>query len=462
MVTGEAGAGKSSLVRTALDGHRADWGYCEPLDIPRPLGPFRDIVAGRAIDEVELGETGLGEQLLELLRSEPRVLVIEDAHWLDDASARVLRFLGRRIASTRGLVAVTTRDDVTTDHLRQVLGDLATSPSLVRLELEPLSEAGIAELIDGSGLDVAETRLLTGGNPFLVSALLEDPGHAVSTAVRDVAVARAARLPAPARAALRSLAVVPGRIRLADIPEYTDVLDDLVESGLIRVTDGYLEFRHELVRRALDHELTPEQRRRAHSDALTRLDQNRATEPARLAFHAGLAGRSDEALVHERAAASAASASGAHTQAAGHFRRAVDLAEPRSTAAELVELLLHLAREEQAIGHDLEAASAAARALALAEAGAGPDLVGAALLMVSVTVVGESEALTYGDRAIVALEEAGAGPELAAASPRRRANARPARTRVREPPASRRARSGRYRSRPGPGPRVVQPRVGRR
>ena len=64
-VSGEAGAGKSRVVQTALAGVEARWGWCEPLSVPRPLGPFRDITT--------LGTTApdVGDVLLARMRSEP-------------------------------------------------------------------------------------------------------------------------------------------------------------------------------------------------------------------------------------------------------------------------------------------------------------------------------------------------------------------------------------------------------
>ncbi len=94
------------------------WGGCEALATPRPLGPLVDIA-----DE-------LGGELAEALRSNrpphelfhaflqavrahegPTVVVVEDAHWADDASADFLKFVARRIARYPLLLAVTYRDD---------------------------------------------------------------------------------------------------------------------------------------------------------------------------------------------------------------------------------------------------------------------------------------------------------------------------------------------------------------
>jgi ABC-type transport system involved in cytochrome c biogenesis ATPase subunit len=53
LVEGEAGAGKTSLVRGATGGVATRWGRCDPLTTPPPLGPQLDIApaAGIAVDD---------------------------------------------------------------------------------------------------------------------------------------------------------------------------------------------------------------------------------------------------------------------------------------------------------------------------------------------------------------------------------------------------------------------------
>ena len=57
------------------------------------------------------------------------VLVIEDTQWGDEATFDVIRFLGRRIDRTNGVMVLTYRDtEVESDHpIRQVIGDLPPS-----------------------------------------------------------------------------------------------------------------------------------------------------------------------------------------------------------------------------------------------------------------------------------------------------------------------------------------------
>ena len=114
-----------------------------------------------------------------LLDEVPTVLVLEDMHWADEATLDVLCMLARRVQSVSALVIATYRDDqVDRAHpLQAVLGELATTRGIARLELEPLSRNGVAELAEGTPFDVNELYQKTSGNPFYVSQVLEADGQ---------------------------------------------------------------------------------------------------------------------------------------------------------------------------------------------------------------------------------------------------------------------------------------------
>ena len=68
--------------------------------------------------------TALFESVLDELQHSktPLLMVIEDAHWADDATLDLLKFIGRRIARTRALLAITFRDDeVSSSHPLRML-----------------------------------------------------------------------------------------------------------------------------------------------------------------------------------------------------------------------------------------------------------------------------------------------------------------------------------------------------
>jgi DNA-binding CsgD family transcriptional regulator len=401
-VLGEAGAGKTVLVQAALPD--AAWGWCEPLATPRPLGPFRDIARALWPGEPELGVPELRERLLDTRTP----LVVEDAHWVDEASADVLRFLGRRVAANDGLVVVTARDELAADHpLRRVLGELGAA--VTRLEVPPLSPAAVGALV--TGVDPAEAYRLTGGNAFLVSQLAGDRGVAAS--VRDSVAARVARLGPAVRAAVELLSVVPGRVPVTLLGPDRPGLDEAVLAGLLRVDGAVVEFRHELVRLAVEHELGPARRQDLHAAVLDRLEREQpAAEPAALAYHAWRADRPDLALRSELAAAAKAAGLGAHREAAAHYRRVL------STPATVRDpagggLWLALSREEYLIGQDEAALDAARHAVSLS--GADPRRRAAAIGWLSRVSQPESRQLWLAAEAVELLEPQGPSLELAAA-----------------------------------------------
>ena len=153
-VAGEAGIGKTSLVRAFCDGftarRRVLEGACDPLFAPRPWG--RSPTSPRT-SEAELARehrSGRGaptslRRAPGRARTTPTIVVLEDLHWADEATLDVLRLLGRRVRLTDTLVIATYRDDALdrTHPLRMVLGEFATERSIDRIVLERLSPAGV-------------------------------------------------------------------------------------------------------------------------------------------------------------------------------------------------------------------------------------------------------------------------------------------------------------------------------
>jgi len=97
LVTGEAGIGKTAIVREFLRRRGAEvrvlWGACDPLSTPQPLGALSDVgrqVGGALLETLKEGtsrERIFAATIDELERpGKPVVLVIEDMHWADDAT----------------------------------------------------------------------------------------------------------------------------------------------------------------------------------------------------------------------------------------------------------------------------------------------------------------------------------------------------------------------------------------
>src|SRR6266508_3898318 len=226
LVSGEAGIGKSALVKRFTERHVAAarflLGVCDPLLTPRALGPLHDIArqtGGRLAALLAAGSPRekLFAALLDELdqRTRPQVMVVEDAHWADEATLDLLVFLGRRLERTPAMLIVTHRDDelAADQPLLMVVTSLPRG-AVRRLPLQPLSEPATAELARRAGRPAAGVRALTGGNPLLVTEVLAAGEPGVPATVRDLVLARLAGLPADAQKVVRLVAVVPTRAEL--------------------------------------------------------------------------------------------------------------------------------------------------------------------------------------------------------------------------------------------------------
>jgi tetratricopeptide (TPR) repeat protein len=373
LLNGEAGIGKTAIVEafTGEAGAPVLLGGCDPIEAPRPLGPFLDALA------TSTGEPpGTAQAAFAALRTaageSPAVLVLEDMHWADEASLDVLRLTGRRIESLPLLVIATYREDgLGRDHqLRVVLGDIAGAREVSRIRLEPLTEAAVAELCRGSDRDPAAVHRLTGGNPFFVSELLDAGGDAVPETVSDAVLARAARLDRESKQMLELISISPLPLDLSLLERVAAGLaglDGCLTSGLLDEHAGVVRFRHELARMAVERSLPAVRRRDLHALLLSGLAG--ADDPERLAIlahHAEGAGDAAAVLRYASAAATQAGRCGAHREEARQYARALRHADGLPAAD---RARLHLLHADALYATDLQAESidAGLRAAACAE-----------------------------------------------------------------------------------------------
>lgn len=343
LVAGEAGVGKTSVLRALAAGHeQLWWGACDALQTPHPLAPLFDIArrsGARFAPRLDGPRLALFEAVLDELRlaAQPMLVVIEDAHWADESTLDLIKFLGRRIERTRAMLAISYRDDeVAASHpLRSVIGELPSS-ALTRVELARLTPAGVETLAQRALRSPTGLFAATQGNPFFVTELLRHRVDELPHTVQALVLARFARLHKPAQAIVRLAAIVPARIErwLVDAlltPSLPD-LEACLDSGLLLADASTLHFRHELARVAVESSLTPLVAQTLHAQLLHAITTGgRSLPPARLVHHAALA--ADAAAVHRYAptAADDARRRGAHREAAAHWRTALHQA---STAGE--------------------------------------------------------------------------------------------------------------------------------
>ncbi|MBV9898995.1 MAG: AAA family ATPase [Chloroflexi bacterium] len=358
-VSGEAGIGKTSLVRCfteELIGVQVATGMCDPLPIATALGPLRDIALdlGPPFEQV-LAANHSGPDLFGAIasilasRTAPIVLVFEDVHWADQASLEFLGYIGRRIERFRVLVIATFRADESSPDgpLAMLLGNLVTASGIARIALRPLSRAAVTRLSGPSHANVEELYRRTGGNPFFVNEMLSAPALHVPATISQAVLARVARRSSEAQHALEVAALLGGRIdplllaRLIEadgIPRWA--MQEAISAGFLEQQGQSVGFRHDLVQAAIAEAVPAERTQRLHTSILEEL-RRRISGPGDFAIaarHAEAAGDDHAVLEFAPRAANRASALGAHREAAQLLSAALARTahQPR-LRAELVE-----------------------------------------------------------------------------------------------------------------------------
>ena len=360
-VAGEAGIGKSTFsAQVAADAAASATvavGACDGSATPAPLGPLVEMLPHLPGElwPAEATRQEVFARLLAALREppdgRPYLLVVEDAHWADEATLDLVRYLARRVHGCRALVLVTYRpeDSSAARGLRILLGDTASANGTRRVDLPPLTPDAVRRLVydhdrehpTAAPTDPQQLFGVTGGNAFFVTEALSAGTSRVPPTVRDAVLARVARLDEDAQRALEVVALAGARAEtglLLDLLSHgLTALDEPLERGLLREVDGDVVFRHELARLAVAHEVPVGRGVHIHRRLLAALTA-RGADPARLAHHADAAGDVEAVLAHAPVAAARAAELGAHQEAVRQYRRALRHADrlPDDRRAELL------------------------------------------------------------------------------------------------------------------------------
>jgi predicted ATPase/class 3 adenylate cyclase len=330
------------------------------------------------------------ESVLQLLAAEAReapiLIVIEDVHWLDEASRELLEYLSRRLESEA--LGIVTTERPAGD------GSYDSGPGDVIVRLGPIDAAAAAVLVAQAGSDVRlppqmlrSVMQRSEGNPLflleLARALARNPTvDDLPVTVEGLLAARIDRLPPDDRALLRQAAVLgmdvdTGLLREvveADLGfEATAARWRSLDEFLDEQPDGSLRFRHALIHDAAYASL-PYRRRSALHDRIGRLIEARAQPSPEqaaevLSLHFSRAGRNRKTWRYSLLAAERARARYAVAEAVEYYRRALGAARYQHTAPSAqAQAWESLGDALESVG-DYDASGAAyARARALASA----------------------------------------------------------------------------------------------
>jgi DNA-binding CsgD family transcriptional regulator len=360
LVEGDAGIGKSRLVRELLAAPGQPWhdrtlvGACPPFREPFTLGPVVSALrqAADRVDDLPLTALAgalrplfpewapglppapeplhdasaarhrLFRALAELLGClDVQLLVVEDAHWSDEATLEFLLFLATRQPQGLSLLTTCRPDDLSADSLLpRLFARVPTGTTRLRVPLPPLAEAETARLVssmlDGKPVSAEFATFLhvhTDGLPLAIEEsvrllhdradlIREDGGWVrrdiadivVPASVRDAVQERAARLGTEAMAVLRSAAVLAEPADEAVLVAVSALPADRAGAGVAEAlgsglleddAHGHLSYRHALACRAVYEAIPAGERREYHLRAGQALQRAARPPVVQLARH---------------------------------------------------------------------------------------------------------------------------------------------------------------------------------
>src|SRR5574338_44495 len=407
ILKGEAGIGKSSLVRAAVERARAcgltvleargaelerNYPYGAVLDLLGPrvhasegslsgpaalAAPIFEAPGSGSADTLALLH-GLYWMVLGMTDETPLLIALDDAHWADDASIRFVEYLAQRVGDLRVclLVAIRPLDEASVESApRELLSSLQSVSGAGHVEPQRLSTEAVGTMVERHGLADPYGWLrrsawqATGGNPFMLTELLRTgdaelirtvgaerwQAGGIPAAISRVIVARLRSAGAGARSLAEAVAVLGDDADLAHAAALAGMTQDEAVAAARRLVEhalfdpgSSLRFIHPIARSAVYGRIPEAVRARDHRRAAALLTESGAP-PESVAPHLlrvdPAADQGNVAVL--RGAAAAAMRRGDPRSAGALLERAV--AEPPREEAR-VAVLVELAQAQAAVG----------------------------------------------------------------------------------------------------------------
>ena len=308
-------------------------------------------------------------RLLEGLATEqPLLVILDDLHWADEMSLRVLSFIGRRISRRRILIIGTARTEEIAEKpaLRQAMQELRTDQCVTEVILSRLSCDQTRALIRSlrqSGVDATpppyadHVWTASEGNPFMVvesvralqhGAPLRTDHIALPERIRQLLTDRLDHL-GESRRRLVSIAAIIGRDfefallqRAADLDEsqVAEGVEELVRRGVLRAVGERFHFVHDWMREVADTHVLSPTREVLHRKVGAALEEMQAanleSHDAALSYHYEQGEAWHKALTYLRRAGLQATARSAYREAASFLERALAALARLPTTRDLV------------------------------------------------------------------------------------------------------------------------------
>ncbi len=326
-----------------------------------PVETLPALAPGR--EELRLFEA-VAQLLLELTKTRPVLLVVEDVHLAGTGTANLLGYLARRVSEAHLLIVISYRDEeVSRAHPVRALRRLLEEPGFAKhVSLGPLSCDTVALIAKARGVPELAEQLFADseGNPFFLTEMLRSHAEgatALGTGIDGIPawiLKRAASLSERAQSLVEAAAVIGANFDVELLKEVCgwdesallDALDELLDRQLIResaVGASDFAFGHHLIHAAIYDRCSVATKKRRHrriARALCELYPARLDDLApQIAFHLANAGQNEAAAPYYLRAARSAQRLFANRDAVEFAGRGLAGCTDASTRIELSLLL---------------------------------------------------------------------------------------------------------------------------